>query len=241
MAITFKLFKDATINEESLNALNFEFFSMKKVLFEREIAKLNKKIANEKGEYTEKAIEGFKNDKEVATLNLDKAEENIETLKKYATTGNTRTLLRLECCAWDSHLLTLAFEIDADILDEIEKCMNDYHILGKGNKKTCDSVLKNLIFNTLKVDDDNTIFAKHNFRCNSEMLRKIHETYTVGLEYNTKVVEDDEIDPIKANITLKESKLRGSIYTKKGNKMYDNFARTLSIVCTDAIIKVYSK
>lgn len=118
--------KEESLKELQL-ALNYEYFTMKITLVKEQIAKLEKKIANNpdssgKRKYTDEQVEGFKSELALAQINLENFEKNLEkctdTYNKVMDSISERDksafarFLRLQAAMYDSKCWSLVLELD---------------------------------------------------------------------------------------------------------------------------------
>ena len=125
--------KNLTVAEKEENlkelqlALNHEYFTMKITLVKEQIAKLEKKIANNpdssgKRKYTPEQVEGFKTELALAETNLENFEKNLEectdTYNKVLDSISERDksaftrFLRLQGAMYDSKCWSLVLGLD---------------------------------------------------------------------------------------------------------------------------------
>ena len=233
------------INEEQkaelMLAISHEGADMSIQMTRDSIAKLEKKIANENGTYTEEEVEAFKVQLEATNEALAKfEEEHADTLEVYIKVVNAmsvknengfgnskdvvRTVLRV-LATWDNSKLVKYAIIPAFQSPELYEALETIHITSKANEdgnlsltkevkdayKKASNELESIIKNTFSLPFATDYTDKTRVKITAEDKKLMNDCYIKG--FTNKFDTDDD-----GNVTFKKRQINTLVKAKKDKK-----------------------
>lgn len=252
------------LKEEFAHAIAHENASMSIQLLNDTIAKLEKKIANEKGTYSEEEVQAF----EVQKIDLEESrakfeESHAETLEVYEKVvanmstrnengfGNSkdvvRTVLRV-LASWDNSKLVKYAIIPAFESPELYNALETIHINSKAGEngnitmskevkdayKKASNELESIIKNTFSLPFATNYTDKTRVKITAEDKKLLNDCYIKG--FTNKFDVDDD-----GNVTFKKRTINTLVKAKKDRKTqevtydYSGLASTIANI----VIKHY--
>lgn len=255
---------DATAKNEFMEAVAHEGYNMEIALVSESISKLEKKIANNDGNYEESEVEAFKVqlEKAIATRTAleEKEEATKEVYEKVVTAmtvkdkngyGNhvdvVRTVLRV-LATWNNSKLVKYAIIPCFTSPKLYDALEAIHVNSTANEngelsftkevkeayKNASKELESIIKNTFSLPFDTAYTAKTRVKITAEDKKMLHDCYIKGFSNKFSVNEK------KGTVSFSERQINTLVKVKKGRDgviKYDYSG--LASVIANIVIKHY--
>lgn len=251
------------IRTELMSAIEHEGYNMNIQILDENIAKLNKKIANENGMYSDEDVEYFKSQKKDAEELKSKFEDlRNNTLEVYTKVvddmskknehgfGNhkdvVRTVLRV-LATWNNSKLIKYAIIPAFETPALYEALETIHVTSKANEdgalvmskdvkeayKNATKELESIIKNTFSLPFATKYTDKTRVKIDAEDKKLLNESYVKG--FRNKFSEEDGV------VTFKKRQVKTLVNARKDRKTGEikaNYTALASTIC-NIVIKHY--